>query len=102
MKYARAQAVLAAFGLSFAQLELLVTVDVGTEGTMPGRAWDSWFGEGYTGDVGVGRLRYRVAKGCSLGLGMERVSSRQVLKLYTCLSMDRIRPLFSNLVFLPV
>lgn len=29
---------LAAFGLSFAQLELFVTVDAGTLGTVPGRA----------------------------------------------------------------
>lgn len=41
-------------------------------------------------------------KGFQSWFGMGRECSRQVLKLYTSLSMDRIRPLFSNLVFLPM
>lgn len=73
------KAVLAAFSLSFAQLGLLVTVDARTQGTVPRRAWDSWFGEGHTRDVGVGRLRCGMVRGCSLGLGMGRGCSKQVL-----------------------
>lgn len=41
-------------------------------GAVPGKAWD-WFGEGHYGDVGIGRLRCRRLRGCSLGLRMERM-----------------------------
>lgn len=101
MNCAKAQAVLTAFGLSFAQLEFFFTVDAGT--------WDS--ARKSLGQLVWRRVHWgcrstgsdaRMVRGCRLGLRMETDCSRQVLKLYTCLSMNRIWPLFVYLVFLPM